>query len=108
MSARAAASSRSSRASRRRSLSIGKFLNRTHRMVFTVPLQDEARADSPAVAVEKLDRPALNGWFAREGRDFPSCGGGVDVVAAAGLPQEDADRPAALSGELQPPRVDAR
>ena len=101
------------RASCLRNRSIGQLLKRTQRMNFddsgvTVMLQDDGLSDAPSVAVKKLDRPALNGSLAWVGRDFPSRRGGVYVVAATGLAQQDPDRSAMLRRELQPPRFDAR
>src|SRR3954464_10760065 len=91
-----------------RSRSIGQFLNRTHRICFTAPLQEDGLSDAPSVAVKKLDRPALNGSLAGMRCDEPARGGGVNGVAATFGAQEDPDGPPAYGRELKSPRIDPR
>lgn len=64
--------------------------------------------ETPSVAMNQLDLPALYGSFTAGGLDEPSGGGGVVNGAGSLGSQEEPDPASALSRQLQAPRRDAR
>src|SRR5436305_11653489 len=96
------------RAERRWATSIGQFLSSAHTICFTAVLQDDGLSDASSVTVKKLDLPTLNGSLAGRRPHQPAGGGGVLRGQFARRPQQQPDPPAALGGQLQPPRREPR